>query len=312
MITGIPSDVINRTIKVAKYPELLMEPNLFLPDFLDRRLEKYQVDLETCRNEFTETAVHDLRVTTRRLLAALELIRTFDPHPRVKKLRRNLKNQLDGFDSLRDVQVMLADISKNIEGLPELQPFQKYLQKREKRLLRTAENHVRAIKLTAFNKRLLKVRETLAAIPAEDLPLRLLKAVDEAYLTVKKRYGAMDPDRPASIHSLRVAFKKFRYMVECVQPTLPNFPGTRLKSMQNYQTLMGNIHDAEVFLDTLADFSARHDQFDLESIRRLYEKTLAQALSVYLGKKGKLDSFWRAAPETDYPWEPKPKNQESA
>ena len=158
-----------------------MEANPFLSDFIDQRWEKYHADLETCRAEFKETAVHDLRVATRRLLAALELIRAFDPHPRVKKLRRSLKNQLDGFDNLRDVQVMLFDISKNIESLPELAPFQQHLQKREKRLLRAAEKHVRTIKLTTFNKRLLKVRETLAAIPADELPPRLLQAVDEAY-----------------------------------------------------------------------------------------------------------------------------------
>lgn len=304
------------TINIVKYTRdtkylLIMEAIPFLSDFIDLRWEKYRADLETCRNEFTEVAVHDLRVATRRLLAAIELIRALDPHPRVKKMRRSLKNQLDGFDNLRDVQVMLADISKNIESLPELQPFQLYLQKYEKRLLHAAEKHVRAIKLSAFEKRLFKVRETLAAIPADDLPPRLLKAVDDAYLTVKQRYGLMDPARPATIHSVRVAFKKFRYMVECIQPTLRNFPGTRLKSMQNYQTLMGNIHDAEVFLDTLADFAARHDQFDPEPIRRSYEKTFIHTLSVYLEKKGKVDTFWRATPETDFPWMLKPKNQEA-
>jgi CHAD domain-containing protein len=147
-----------------------MEANPFLPDFIDQRWEKYRADLKTCRAEFTETAVHDLRVATRRLLAALELIRALDPHPRIKKLCRRLKSQLDGFDTLRDVQVMLVDISKNIESLPELQLFQKYLQKREKRLLRAAEKHVCAIKLSAFNRRLVKVREALAAIPQESCP----------------------------------------------------------------------------------------------------------------------------------------------
>jgi CHAD domain-containing protein len=287
-----------------------MEATPFLSDFIDQRWEKYRAELEICRVEFTEVAVHDLRVATRRLLAAIELIRALNPHPRVKKMRRSLKNQLDGFDNLRDVQVMLADISKNIESLPELQPFQLYLQKYEKRLLHAAEKHVCAIKLSAFEKRLLKVCNTLAAIPADDLPPRLLQAVDEAYVTVKQRYGSMDPARPATIHSVRVAFKKFRYMVECIQPTLPNFPKIRLKNMQDYQTLMGNIHDAEVFLDTLADFATRHKRFNPEPVRHSYEKTFLHTLSVYLEKKGKVDTFWRATPETDFPWEPKPKDQE--
>ena len=287
-----------------------MEANPFLPDFIDHRWEKYRADLKTCRAEFTETAVHDLRVATRRLLAALELIRALDPHPRIKKLCRSLKSQLDGFDTLRDVQVMLVDISKTIGSLPELQLFQQHLQKREKRLLRAAEKHVRAIKLSAFDKRLVKVCEALAAIPAGDLSQRLLQAVDEAYLTVKQRYGSMDPDRTATIHRVRVAFKKFRYMVECIQPILPNLPEAQLKNMQNYQMVMGDIHDVEVFLETLADFAARHEQFDPEPVHRLYEKTFAQVLSVYLDNKEELGTFWRATPGTDFPWELKPKNQE--
>jgi hypothetical protein len=101
-------------------------------------------------------------------------------------------------------------------------------------------------------------------------------------------------------------------MVECIQPTLLNFPETQPKSMQNYQTLMGDIHDVEIFLDTLADFATRHDQFDPEPVRRFYEKTFAQALSAYLDNKGKLDAFWRATPETEFPWEMEPKNQEPA
>ncbi len=286
------------------------EANTFLPAFIDQRWETYQSELANCRAEFSETAVHDLRVSTRRLLATLELIRALDKHPRVKKMRRSLKSQLDGFDNLRDVQVMLVDISGKFESLPELEPFRQYLLKREKRLLRDAEKQVNAIKSAALEKRLLKMRAALAAIPTEELLPRLLTAVDQAYLTVRERYGLIDPACPATIHSLRVAFKKFRYMVECLEPALPDFPKTRMKSMQNYQTLMGNLQDMEVFLGTLTGFAKRHDDFDPEPIRRLYEQTFAQALSVYLSKKGRLDNFWRATPETDFPWKPKPKPQE--
>src|SRR5512145_720505 len=123
-----------------------METSSFLSDFIDRRWETYQSELANCRAEFSETAVHDLRVSTRRLLATLELIRALDSHPRVKKMRRSLKSQLDGFDNLRDVQVMLVDISGKLESLPELEPFRQHLLKREKRLLRAAKKHVNAIR----------------------------------------------------------------------------------------------------------------------------------------------------------------------
>jgi CHAD domain-containing protein len=287
----------------------MTEPN-FLLEALDRRWEQYRTDLRVCRAEFSEEAVHDLRVDTRRLLSVLEIIRFIDPNPGVQKLRRVFKKQLDDFDDLRDVQVMLADISENIESLSELAPFQQYLQKQEKRLLRTAEAGVRAIKPTSMNHRLLKVREVLSAIPAEGLPLRLLQTVDNAYLIVRQRYGWIDPDQPASIHSVRVAFKKFRYMIECIHPVLTDFPEAQFKRMHDYQTMMGDIQDAEVFLLTLANFATRHTEFALDPVHRLYERYFSQALTIYLDDKGELETFWRATPETAFPWNMKPKNEE--
>lgn len=286
----------------------MTSPAFFLEIFGQRR-EKYRADLETCRVEFSETAVHDLRVTTRRLLAALELLRVFDSHPRIQKLRRSLKSQLDGFDDLRDVQVMLVSLSRFNENPPTLEPFKGYLQKRERRLLLAAEKHVRAIETAIIDKRLLKARATLAAVPAEDLSPRLLQALDKAYLTVKQRYGWIDPDQSATIHQVRVAFKKFRYMLECIHPSLPNFPTSQLKRMQAYQTKMGNVQDAEVFLQTLAKFSERHKKYDPQPVRRLLEQGFTQALSVYLDGKGELDTFWRSAPESGFPWDRESKNE---
>jgi len=64
-------------------------------------------------------------------------------------------------------------------------------------------------------------------------------------------------------------------------------------------------------LDSLANFATRHEQFDPEPVRRPYEQTFVRTLSVYLDKKGKPDTFWRATLEMDFLWGPKPKNQES-
>ena len=58
---------------------------------LDGRWENYRVQVKTCRREFSEEAVHDLRVATRRLLAVLDIARALDPNPRLQKTRRFLK-----------------------------------------------------------------------------------------------------------------------------------------------------------------------------------------------------------------------------
>src|SRR5262245_36418615 len=112
---------------------------------LDERWKKYRAELKTCKREFSEEAVHDLRVATRRLLAVMDILRSLDPHPRIQKVRQTLKNQLDSLDDLRDTQVMLVEVSESVANLTELKPFEEGLLRREKRLLRAAHKEVREL-----------------------------------------------------------------------------------------------------------------------------------------------------------------------
>ena len=95
-----------------------MDAKTVLLESLDARWKKLRAELKICRNEFSEEAVHDLRVATRRLLALFDLLRVLIPRKRVQKIRRALKDQLDELDDLRDTQVLLADISEFIQDIP--------------------------------------------------------------------------------------------------------------------------------------------------------------------------------------------------
>ncbi len=287
-----------------------MESKELLLDSLDKRAETYREKLKLCRDEFSKKAVHDFRTSIRRLLAMLDVGAFVTSGSRVKKLSDRLKEQLDGFTDLRDIHVMLDKISENISTLPELEPLQNYLEKREKRKQRTADKNTKNIKRGSINNRLLKIREAVEDLSTEELRGKLPQAVDEAYLTVMQRYGEIDPEQPVSIHHLRVAFKKFRYMVEEIYPSLPDFPESLLDRMHDYQTQMGDIHDVQVFLETLAQFAKDNDSYDPESVRRFYEQILAETLSVFLKNKDEVITFWRATPLSAFPWEADQTKQE--
>lgn len=280
-----------------------MDAKDLLLDSLDEHGAIYGEKLELCRDDFSKQAVHDLRTSIRRLLAALDVVAFVTSGSRVEKLSDRLKDQLDGFGDLRDIQVMLDNVSEKIGTLPTLEPFQNYLKKREKRKKRAGEKRVKDIKLGEVKKRLFKIRGTVEDLSAQDLNGKLPQAVDEAYLTVIQRYGEIDPEQLVSIHHLRVAFKKFHYMVEVIQSGLPDFPISQLKRMHDYQTRMGNIHDGEVLLETLATFTDDDDSYDLEPVRRFYERILEQALSLYLESNEEVLTFWRATPLAVFPWE---------
>jgi CHAD domain-containing protein len=283
-----------------------MNAQELLINSLEQRYSKYTVERQRCKDEFSEEAVHDLRIASRRLLALLTLLRAIDPQPRLQQLRRLFKNQLDGLDELRDTQVMLAEISEAIATLPEIEPLEKYLQKREKRLLKTVEQEVRALKNSAISKHIEKIQQDLIGpLASQDLTASLLSTVDDANLTVNRRLEQVDPTQPATIHRVRIAFKKFRYMVEIIHPILPGFPEPQLKSMHDYQTAMGEIQDMDVMLRTLADFANRHKTYDPQPVRQFYGQRHSEALAAYLEDMGQFHVFWRPAPDQPFSWENK-------
>lgn len=271
---------------------------------LNERYEKYLAERQRCLDAFSEDAIHDLRVAIRRILALVELLRAIDPAPRLEKLRRAFKTRLDSFDELRDTQVMLAEITSQREALPELAAIGAFLQKREKKLLKAAEKAVRGTKNKAVERRIEKIRAGLAVkSQGDDLTASLLAAVDQVCLTVNKRKGRVDPAQPPTIHRVRIAFKKFRYMLEIIHPMLPGFPPKLLKKMQNYQTAMGEIQDVEVLLRTLEEFSPRAENPALEPVFRFYEQRHAELIAAYLRRMDNFSAFWRATPQSAFPWE---------
>src|SRR3990172_6463306 len=94
--------------------------NQFLLEALDQRWKNYRSELKRCRAEFSNEAVHDLRVAARRMLALIRLLNSISPRPRLQKLNHAFKDQLDEFDDLRDTQVILAEVSETIQELPQL------------------------------------------------------------------------------------------------------------------------------------------------------------------------------------------------
>lgn len=280
-----------------------MDAKDLLLDSLDERTATYVKKAKRCRDNFSTDAVHDLRTSLRRLLAILEVVGFMTSTSKVEKLVDRLDDQLDGFSKLRDMQVMLDKLKEDVNTLPELEPFQNYLEKREKRHQREDEDHIQNIKPGASEKRLLKLRRDVEDLVEVDVQRDLPQAVDQAYLAVLQRYAEVDPSQLVSIHRLRVAFKKFRYMVEAIYPCLPNYPEELLKRLQEYQTEMGDIHDIQVFLETLSKFAEKSESYNPVPMRRIYERILADAVSRFMKHKDDLRSFWRASPLDAFPWE---------
>jgi CHAD domain-containing protein len=285
----------------------MMNAQPLLLDSLNARWERYKTELKNCRDEFSEEAVHDFRVAARRLLASLDLLRAVIRGAKIKRMRRILKDQLDNLDELRDTQVMLAEISENVHDLPSLQPFEEYLQRRERKLMRAARREIASLKIEELASRVRRLEKAIAESQPDVLDP--FPTLDEAYTRVIQRYEKIDPAKPVTIHRLRIAFKKFRYMVESIHPALEGFPEDYLKRMHDYQTSMGEIQDMEAALQELAEFEKTAPEgYDPKPVRAYYNEGHSLAISRYLEDKGEVTTFWprRAAPDQPFPKENQP------
>lgn len=279
------------------------DPKQLLLQALETRWEAYQAKLQNCREGFTEEAVHDLRVATRRILALIRLLNSISPQPHLKKMARAFKGQLDEFDELRDTQVILDGLPRILPELPQLEQFEERLRVREQEMLWRLHNELEQWDNSKLAAWVGKTHASIASDTSVDLRFLILDAVDDAFLVTRQRLGWVDLSRSATIHRVRVAFKAFRYMVEIVHPILRGFPSGALKQMNEYQTLMGNIQDAEVFAQTVADFAMDASFPDGEAILRYCEKRHSEALSIFVQSMDRLHAFWRPSPEQHFPWE---------
>lgn len=230
---------------------------------LQRQWKCYRKALRRCQRKFSEKAVHRSRIEARRLFSQLDLLSLFVAQRRFKKARCALKQHLDMFNPLRDTQVQLRLLRRYQDAFPETQQFHAALARQEKRCLKETARGIRHLKTGPLQKvvrALLKQLSARGKHPgrhARDFKAILAEA-DATFARVAERRRQMDPGQVSTIHRTRVAFKKFRYMVEALQPLYRDLTRQRLTAMRSFQRLLGELQDTDVFLDRLDQYMRKH------------------------------------------------------
>lgn len=270
---------------------------------------RYRKRLARCQEKFSEKAVHDLRTETRRILALLDLLEAFRFDESLKKLRKTFKKRLDAFDDLRDTHVQLVLLKPMWSDFPEARDLKKHLCKCEKRLecevakeiCRTKSGHLNQC-LKELQKSLRKCAEHPPTGRSTSLAQTLLGGAYRKVVILRRQIRR---NKPATIHRTRVAFKRFRYTAELLQPFLPHFTPERLDRMKDFQAAVGNIQDVAVLLERLAeDIKAR--KIKPASVKNLRGELLRlerRAIDSFMERIDELSDF---EPEPPTPFASKP------
>jgi CHAD domain-containing protein len=265
---------------------------------LNTQWRRYRKRLKRCQEHFSEEAVHDVRVQTRRLLSTIELLGAFIPERDIQKVRRALKRHLDTFDQLRDTQVQLGYVGRMAGTFPDASAFYDWLRNRKARFTRTTRKAVKHIKtkrlgrwLAAFEKEIWLQRKRITRERAFAIVRR---AINQAFARVAQRCRHVRADDTKTIHRTRIAFKRFRYMIEALAPLLPAVTEDHRRALRGYQCMMGDIQDMEVLLAALDKF-VQKEKVNARSARRLKKELVRwrrMLIEIYLNAAGRLRRFW--------------------
>ena len=198
-------------------------------------------------------ALHALRVTARRMDTVLSLFRDHLPAA-VGRSRQRLKDLLDAFGAVRDVDIRLEAVGQFRGDLPEgerpaLDPLLRQLE--------AERSAARAAMLRALDAK--PARHWLESLPGElaRAAPRAGSARDAAALAVvpdliRRRYRKLRKCArrltPRSslreYHKVRVRTKKLRYALELVAPTYAKSADEMLDELHGLQDKLGSQHDA--------------------------------------------------------------------
>ena len=259
----------------------------------------YRRAFKRCQKKLSRATVHQWRVETRRLLALMDL---FDPllaGDAPVKISCCFKLPFKTSGRLRDTQVMLCDVKRQLRQFPDAKRFRKELLRREKRLGRQLERKLRRTKLKPLKNRMDALRKELRAAVRQaegrhHAWVCLLRSVDRAFVIAVARRRSIAPARPQAIHRTRIAFKKFRYMVEQLRPLMPGLAGGLPGKLRGHQKLMGDIQDCETLLAALDKFmrEEKSEAGRLRKFRAAVKHGHAMLVTRYLRRADELFTFW--------------------
>ena len=191
-------------------------------------------------------ALHELRVTGRRIIAMLRLLEAARLGGAIG-LRRRVQALLRRLSPLRDLDVQYAELAAVDSTLPGhelrplLEPLQRQRERRQRMLLHLLDSaRVRRLfnALDALAVRAPRMRPRSIAVVAEPLVRqRCRRARREARLVA-------DHATVEHCHRLRLAAKKLRYVAEPLEAIYGEPLRIFLRRLQKLQTLLGQINDA--------------------------------------------------------------------
>jgi len=273
-----------------------MEPN----EIMGRSREVIRAqwhELLRLRSEVLKTsdpeAIHDLRVASRRLRAAVGLFEPWIPSKSavlLKKRSRKLTRLLGGLRNIDEAILFFQAHTPTGSGggyqicriLSEIRPGE----------LARIEKGLKAFDVRQLDRKVRKATAGLGKVPItgseggrlsayfSDSGIRLFQPIHDLLPL------ATTLEQRVSRHLLRIAIKKWRYFLEIVAQVLGADAAPILEQLKEYQTTLGRMNDVAVFGGVCSNLDlSRHERRFVEAALQAEDVLLLQKLAELIEQK---------------------------
>jgi len=226
---------------------------------LKRSLERALRNHRRAGKKLQADPVHDLRVSLRRCRSLVEGLAAIDADPVWRRLRKVSKNHQSALSDLRDLQVLENWLKPlRLTTGPLGDALAARLKKEQRRASRKARRSLDSFPRGRWKRWLRRLPGRAQQIPANErrmaqLVLKQLALVTELHNRWVNETQKEEPNLKVW-HELRVAVKRFRYMVESF---LPEKSAAWRESLKRAQDLLGEGHDLDVLRALIVKLSRK-------------------------------------------------------
>lgn len=246
-------------------------------------------------------ALHDMRVASRRIRAALRVFHEVFPKKTLRRAEAEVKSITTALGGVRDLDVFIEFLQHSTEtgNIRTEAVLHSEMAERESARIRMKESLGDTFD-SGFHDRLSVLLSKAYLTELSDPPCRATSFAGQAHRIVSPRVAnvlALSPavDNPldsVGLHGLRIAMKKLRYTVEPFAVLWGSPLAVKIATVKALQEYLGQIHDCDVWTDHLklyaadASFASEHD-----AVLRLLDCLAESRQSSYLS----LHDLWTAA-----------------
>jgi CHAD domain-containing protein len=236
---------------------------------MGKQLKALARQLEGARAAEDTECVHQARVASRRLRAALRMFADCFGAKKVKTWRKEIRRVTRGLGAARDKDVQIEFVRgflSQLEGKAHRPGVQRLLLRLEQQRTGLQPKVEKAIGRIEASGVLSEMRSVMKATSAALKGTRIqslfvfrtaARHILSGMENVLAHEGSLaNPEDTAGHHQMRIEVKRLRYKMEICAPVYRGKLDEPIKTVKRLQTFLGDVHDCDVWIDQVEAFLA--------------------------------------------------------